>query len=267
MIETTEIRKDLEFLIEKVQIHFESNAVIQNELISIKEFLELLHQVYSSFKRDYNELEKVNIGNYNNFDRFISKNSRLLTLHLGNQEDDSILPEMCLSLTIEEDSEGKINTYFNTMMNNNDNSSKQAEVKPEIWKGYLDFFEKYQPLFSFISHLILNPTVEDKKNNSLNIRLVPHLGSFINNIDAVVINLNCESSYTNYQIKLYVDFSSEEIKINYDKSKVLIDDEELTLLDNSIFDNVYENIRICRNNVNFERLESFNDEINHTKRK
>ncbi len=46
MIETTEIREDLEFLIETVQIYFESNAFNQDELISIKELLELLHQVY-----------------------------------------------------------------------------------------------------------------------------------------------------------------------------------------------------------------------------
>ena len=226
------------------RVDFDSDKAEVNyvDCISLLHLVSSFNKLYLSFKKEYEELEKLNLGknievlNFDKFD-FGKDNYRLLTIYI----DDPIITNHKDTLLYLREINGKIKSFVTNDANPFDKNYYCEDVilNDEVAKRYLDLFEKYSLLLEIYNHLKNNQLFGDGTNciftviDNYNSNLLEGLKTFKISIGSTYFN-------TEYYAELLINLG-ENFGIDYDNCKLVLDNEEL---DKANYDRLFENVFI-----------------------
>ena len=241
----------------------------EKDLVSLREYIEIIQKVYSSFKEEYEDIEKLNIGKYNNVLFYCdADDSKFLELQINEQEKDSIVPEdygyCCLIMG---ESKGTVYAYFrkDDMIGS---PSIDIKVDPEIIREYLRVFGKYYALFETFKEIIFGKCICSKHNQHLYLKTDTPNDSLIDDLDGIVINLFTDNFMSdNYSVELYVDLS-DGIKIDYEKSHTIENNTRYgkAYMQDGLLEDWLDDIKVDYHKLpNYKKLEELAKEKGKTK--
>ena len=234
-------------------IHNKNQEEIKKEeLISLKELAELIQNLYSKFKEEYNNLEKLDIGENNNIIHCdIEDDHKLLIMEINEQKEKSIVPNNFNILTLIGH-----NDEFQLYLKEDDMIDSKIitidNIDQKILKEYFDIFYKYYPLFKLYIDLYQNPSLVSNGSHYLHMDIDANADSLINNLNGIKFNIqNVNELGDNYIINLYIDLTNG-INIDYNKSEIIMNDskkdkKEFGYIE--ILNQAFENIRFNRSSL------------------
>ncbi len=258
--------KDIGKWIDKTVKTFIGND--EDNSILLYDFVSSYKNLYDQFKEEYDNLEKLNIGYYNNIIEYIDgKDFRMLSLQLNEQEEDSIVPGKEYNrLIIRERYDCKneaIEAYFVTGSTNDSKSKKLTGVNTDVLRGYLDLFGKYYPLFDLYRDINMGGCYNHSQ--SITFKIIGKNNSLINGLDSIEIFIS--SHYVmniNHSTLINVDLS-DGIKVNPSKSIAKIDDLEVLAFSNYILKPTLETalntIKVNRDYIRNYDLDKYSENI------
>lgn len=264
--ESIKMGNEIENWIKKIGDSFTSND--DDNSITLYNFVESYMKLYSDFKEEYESLEKLNIGEYNNVIEYIDNdNFRLLSLQLNEQEKDSIVPaEIYNRLIIQENYNSKngILAYFSTGSSKCNRVVPVTNVSSSILTGYLDLFGKYRQLFDFYRDIRLGGCF--LPNQSVTFRIDANNDSLINGLESIEVYI--ESKYV-FDIKRYMlintnypSWSIGSSMIDYYKCRTKFGDENFSdLFLHEEYENALKTIKINRAFLRNYNLDCDNENI------
>ena len=228
--------------------------VQEKDLISLKELATLIQNVYVNFKEEYNNLEKLDIGENNNVLYYgVDDKSRILYMQINEQGKKTIVPKRSRYLTFREVN-GKYDLYFqNTEIFCDDLKFDHIyNIDSNILNGYMDLFGKYYPIFKLYYDLHHNDSLASSRSQYLAMRMDTVNDSLINGLNGIEFNLQnfCEMG-NNFIVRLYVDLRNG-VNIDYNRSKIIVNDSVKKTGGfgyTEILDHVFKNIRFNRSKL------------------
>ena len=207
------------FDLEKEKVNYE-NAINLYKLVSS------FNKLYLSFKKKYDDLEKLQLGKdlqILNFDKFTISDEkyRILDIYINEPsicEYDYTILNIC-------EKNNHIYSFISNRINpfDKDFYKKNIKLDVDICKKYLDLFEKYQ---------LLLETYKQLKNkfvygDGINILCTKIDGDFLNKLTGFEISFGQGSFNTDYYVNLYLNLG-ENLNIDIDKSKIILDNQSIT---------------------------------------
>lgn len=223
------------FDIEKVDINLENTISLCNLVSSFNE-------LYLKFKKEYKEIEKIpECGNFNvlSFSKYECDNVNYRTMTI-DVYDDNIGYEKASLLYLNE-KDGMINCFVtNGVFNPMDEDYYREDLHLDSLqvKKYLDIYEKYQVLFETYRYFKNKFVFGDGTNvifSKIEENLVDGLNYFEIHYGSILMN-------TSYSVKLIINLG-ENFGIDYSKCEVIWDNEK-TLVDENVLDNLFNDTRI-----------------------
>lgn len=232
--------------LEKVNYLFTLDKEKDN-LITLEEFAVLLKNYYELFNREYEDLEKLDIGDNNNILEYRSDPDgfRALRMIINEQNEKTIVPKgkRC-NLTII-DVRGNVHGFFEDTVNIFTETEDIDDSYRDVLKSYIDLFGKYYPLFDLCRLIELNSLIYRYKDQYLNIIIDKHNGSLINGLDGIEFRINSFTEFGNkYAICIYVDLK-DDIKIDFNKSYIASSSDNVNN-DKSYITSINKNIDLDR---------------------
>ena len=207
-----------------------SKSFIDNDYdnsITLYEFASSYKRIYDEFKKEYDELEKLNIGYYNNVIEFIETDTyRMLSLQLNEQEEDSIVPgDEYNRFIIKELKDCKKDAVYGYFLTSSTSISKMEQLKrvdPEVLRGYLDLFGKYYPIFDLFRDMNLGGCRTNTQKIDFNINCTNN--SLINNLESMEMILQSDYIFnSDYTLLIHLDLS-DGVRIDSNKSIAKLED-------------------------------------------
>lgn len=221
------------FDIDKIEVDY-------NNTISLYNLVSSFNKLYLEFKKEYETLDKLELGEYIeivNFSKseFNQNKYRILRIYVQK-------PIICnhnnTILYLVEENEN-LSSFITNRKNDKDYRVIRENIKlnPVTIKKYLDLFEKYELLLETYNYL-KRQFVFGNGTDTLFTRIGDNLTSGL-----TYFKLEYGSSYINseYFIKLFINLGND-FGIDYDKSEIVLDsenkevDEELV---NKLLNNTY----------------------------
>ena len=222
----------------RVDFDINKEKINYDNCISLFELISSFNKLYVMFKKEYDELEKINFGNkitYCDFANYLfdGENYRCLLLYI-NEPTITKHPDTLLYLR---EIDGEIKPFVTNNRNIFDKKyyRDNIELDNEISKKYLDLFEKYSVLFDTYNLL---------KNNCLYGDGTFGIYSSIDNYKSNILNglknikISFGASYFNCEYFFNISYNlGEDFGIDYDNCSYIENDEE-----KSVFENEYDTI-------------------------
>jgi len=209
--------------------------------INLMHLVSSFNKLYLAFKKEYDELEKLDLGknievlSFVKFD-YEGDNYRYLALYIDNP----VITNHKDTFLYLREFNGEIKPFVTNNINPLDEKYYHDNVKldSDIVKRYLDLFEKYSLLLETYNHLKNSQIFGDGTNcifTFIDGNLLEGLRNF---------KLSFSSSYfdTEYYTEFLINLG-EKFGIDYDNCKLILDSEE-TFIDKASYDKIFENIFI-----------------------
>ena len=236
-----------------------SKTILANDedsYITLYNFVASYKKLYDEFKKEYEELEKINIGNENNIIELINGDTfRLLTIQLNEQEEDSIVPSSEFNrLSIMESKNDIISYFIGT-----NSKIKRLNVDEDILRGYLDLFSKYYPLFELYRDMKLGGC--NNFNQNITFKINAKNDSLINGLDNIEIYMEQQVILgATYNMLIHMDLS-KDIKIDYDKSIIKFIGAQVPTFLNDLYNLALNNTKIDRRNLRNYNLDKEEEKV------
>ena len=205
--------------------------------IVLYDFINSYQKLYQEFKEEYNNLDKLNIGENNNVIEYIDNGDfRLLSLQLNNQEVNSIVPSGEYNRLIIREIDGVVSAAFSNGASYNSKVEPLTgkNIDPRVLRDYLDLFGKYYPLFEIYRDSRLGGSIH--KSDTISFRIDAHNESLINGLDDMEVFIDTKNPLGgNYRILIHADLT-DGVKINYGRSIVKVDNTTIPIIPNQIID-------------------------------
>lgn len=206
----------------------EKESVNYNKTISLYDLVDIFNRLYLSFKKEYQQLDKLELGEGIEVKQFIKKsdeNYRHLLINISK----SVKEPTLIYFT---ECNNEIKSYITNAVNPSDKKyySQEVSLNKKNVKDYLELFEKYELLLYLYHHFQYGMIISDgthtlsTKINSENNIFSDNLKNFI--ISASINNYKKPSDF----IKLSVNLG-DSFGINYFDCKLVLSDEEINITD------------------------------------
>ena len=214
-----------------------------NDYISLYNLIKAFNKMHMAFKREYQELDKLDLGRVVEIDRFHKFNNasgepcRLLDMNIY-QPYMSGLSHTFLCLY---ECNGKTMPYITndiSCMSDNGYYRRKIKLNPRIVKKYLDLFESYE--------LVLNLYRSLKKNEIYSNGLISLSTNIDSNNDLFTDDMNSFSISIKFNIDDEINITvnlGEELRINTSESYIILNDEH-NALNNETGINILKNTLI-----------------------
>lgn len=204
-----------------------TNVLNNENSISLYDLINSFNKMYSSFKKEYEKLEKLDLGKDISFLGFTKKNNILRVLDMLVYRP-NIISDKYTHLYLREINGVSMPYITNEIGLHSDNGyyNKTIKLPAKVVKDYLDLFEKYELLFELYQHL-KNNTIFNNGNYLLYTR--------IDNINRNILD-NIESFKIVMDSNKYIEAGNHiDIKVNLGNSlSIDIADSSIRLGDISI---------------------------------
>ena len=228
----------VDFDIDKTEVNYAHS-------INLLQLVSSFNKLYLSFKKEYDELDKLNLGktievlsfgkfNYN------GDNYRNLTLYIDNP----IITNHENTILYLREINNEIKPFVTNDKLPSEKGYYQENVKlnKDIAKKYLDLFEKYHLLLETYNHLKNNRIFADGTNYiSTNIDNYDN-NNLLKGLRTFKITFGSTYFDTNYHVEFSINLG-ENFGIDYDSCKLFLDDEN-TFIDNANYDKIFEDVFI-----------------------
>lgn len=228
----------VDFDIDKAEVNYVDS-------INLLHLVSSFNKLYLSFKKEYDELDKLNLGktievlSFGKFD-YNGDNYRTLILYIDNP----IITSHKDTILYLREINDEIKSFVTNNINPFDKKYYRENVKlnNDIAKKYLDLFEKYSLLLEIYNHLKNNQIFGDGTNciftviDNYNSNLLEGLRTF---------KLSFGSAYfdTEYYAELLINLG-DNFGLDYDNCKLILDCENIKLDEEvcrKVLNNVYLN--------------------------
>ena len=226
----------------RVGFDVDKTEVNYDDSINLWQFVSSFNKLYLSFKKEYDELEKLNLGKSIealHFRKFDSDNDKYRVL-IAYIEEPTITKHEDTVLYLREIN-GEMKPFVTNDKNPFDKSyyCENVTLNNDVAKKYLDLFEKYSLLLETYKYLRNNQIFGDGTNyiftsfDNYNSNLLEGLN---------YIKLSIGSSYfdTEYFVEFLINLG-ENFGIDYDNCKMVLDCEKPTV-DNASYDRVIKSV-------------------------
>lgn len=211
--------------------------------ISLYDLLYAFNKMYRAFKKEYNELEKPDIGklyDFVSFDRYDdmegfraltgdNQYKRSLLLYVDNSK---LYNGRDIDMTIVEHGD---EIFANLFPCDDPLKIKHVILDKELYTKYLDFFEKYSLLLEIFSYIRCSTIYGDGCYSlfiNLNETSIPRFNTDIKSIKVHFGSTFFMSPGDHITIMLKPD---EELHVDLENSRILIDDEEIDATEEDYF--------------------------------
>lgn len=191
--------------------------------ISIYNLVNSFNKLYIPFKKEYEKLDKLSLGNYIeilNYNKFNlgEDNYRMLVINI---EEPIICNTYDTTLYI---CEKNSNEIYSFVINKNNYPDERTEIKldKEKCKNYLDLFDKYKLLLDTYK-ILNNGFIFGNGTDTLSTRINGKLLEEIKNFE---ISFGQNSISTSDFVKLFIDLD-KTINIDINNCKIILDDKKI----------------------------------------
>ncbi len=227
-------------------VGFDSEKVEVNyaDSISLLHLISSFNKLYLSFKKEYEELEKLNLGknievlSFEKFD-FGKDNYRLLTIYI----DSPTITNHKDTLLYLREINGEIKSFVTNNANPFDKNyyCEGVILNDDVAKRYLDLFEKYRLLLEIYNHLKNNQLFGDGTNYILTV-IDDYDSNLLEGLKAIKISIGSVYFNTEYYAEFLISLG-ENFGIDYDNCRLVLDSKEASS-DNANYDKVLEKVFI-----------------------
>jgi len=228
----------LDFDLDKVEVNYDN-------CISLFELVSSFNKLYILFKKEYEQLEKMNLGRkikIISFEKFSlgDKDYRNLILYI----DEPIITDRTDTILYLREINGKMKPFVTNCLFYTDKKEyyDNIDLDETIAKKYLDLFEKYSLLIDTYNDL-KNKKVFGDGTFSMYIVIDEYNGDLLEGINKIKISLGCSYLNGGYFINLAINLG-ENFGIDYDNCKFYLDNENVSIAAEEyekIFNKVYVN--------------------------
>lgn len=234
-------------VIDRSELRYLINKNISKEIdcsnsINFYQLVELFNKQYLHFKKDYEKLEKIDFGEYIQFFNFVkTETSRYLGIYISSPNNDICDKGDTILYLLEENS--AICSYITNDINpfDKDYYWEKVQLDNNLLKKYLDFVEKYE-LFLSGYYSLENKFIYGDGTTVLSSKIN---GDIFNKLE--MFELHFGNLYFNTEDFINVFFKlGEEFIIDYDSSKVILEQKEILENKKEVIDNLINNLFINR---------------------
>lgn len=207
--------------------------------INFYKLVELFNKQYIIFKKEYEKLEKINFGEYIRFFNFgVSGSDRYLGIYIsGLNKEISDKYDSTILYLFEEN--GTINSYITNDINPFSKEYYREEIRFDnnLLKNYLDFVQKYN-LFLESYYDLKNKFIYGDGTTVLFSRINGEIFEELKTFE-----LSFGNVYFNSEDNINVIFNlGENFSIDYDVSKVVLEQEEVKEAKKESIDKLVNNL-------------------------
>ena len=239
----------------RVDFDIDKTKVICDDSVSLLHLVSSFNELYLLFKKDYEELEKLELGKYievQSFNKFSfdKDNYRNLILYI----DKPTITKRGNTILYLREINSEIKPFVTNDINPCDKSyyREDIELNNEIVKKYLDLFEKYSLVLNTYNYLKNNQIFGDGTN---------YIFTFMDNcrsnllegLSKFKIYFGSDYFNTEYFVDLAINLGSD-FGIDYDNCRLILDGENI-LVDmndyNKIMSDIYVNKKYTKERKKF----------------
>jgi len=227
----------VDFDIDKIEVNY-------NDSISLLHLVSSFNKLYLSFKKEYDNLEKLDLGKsievlrFSKFD-YNKDNYRNLTIYI----DEPTITKHGNTILYITEINNEIKPFVTNDRNPFDKNYYREDIKlnNDIAKKYLDLFEKYSLLLNTYNYLKNSQIFGDGINciftviDNYNSNLLEGLNKFQISFGSAYFN-------TQYFVELLINLG-DNFGIDYNSGKLIIDGED-TLIEKKDYDKILANIYV-----------------------
>lgn len=213
------------FDIDKIEVDYDNT-------ISLYNLVNSFNKLYLSFKKEYETLGELKLGEYIDVVDFIKGEEnqnkyRILIIYITK-------PNICnysdTTLYLMEKEE-KLSSFVVNRKSSFDktNYKKNIDLDPIKIKKYLDLFEKYELLLETYTYL-KNKFVFGDGTNTISTRIGE---SILEGLNYFCLEYGSLYLNTEYFIKLFINLGND-FKVDYDKSEIFLDSENKEVDEESV---------------------------------
>lgn len=234
--------------------------------VSLYDYMSSIVEVYKAFKEEYDDLEKLDIGNHIEFVNYKEEyNYRALVLRIYNFRETSLISNGEYHLHIIEHALGKnlqplVCAYLTDEDNNEVVHSKVNEAKYNVLGGYIDLFSKYAPLFRIYMLQLYDYDNEVIKNKGIHGKITLNAPyGILNRLSGVTLKLGDFCRFNTLDVSYHINDNDMSIDKTY---SILVNGNGVRI--NNI-DEVLKSIQIDRDLISlYDVLNVLSKEHNKT---
>lgn len=242
----------------KVDFDIDSETVNYDDSISLLKMVSSFNKLYSSFKKEYDELPKLNLGehvevlNYANYS-FDNDDYRTLFFYV---EKPTMTNHSYTYLYLRE-----INDEIKPFVSNNKNVFDKKyyrhdiKLNNEIAKKYLDLFQKYELLLNSYQYFKNKLIFGDGTHCIITTIDNYHNSSLLEGLHQFKIFWGSAYFDTEYFIELPINLG-DNFGIDYDNCKIVLDGKEIKI-DKEEFDRILANVFVNEQYTKERKKQSF----------
>lgn len=228
----------------RVDFDIDKTEVNYNDSISLLHLVSSFNKLYVSFKKEYDKLEKLNLGKsvkvlrFGKFD-YNKDDYRNLLVYIDEptitKHGDTILYLMEIN--------GEIKPFVTNNINPFDKNYYREDVKlnNDIAKKYLDLFEKYSLLLNTYNYL-KNCQIFGDGTNCIFTVIDNYNSNLLEGLNKFKISFGSAYFNTEYFADLLINLG-DNFGIDYDGCKLILDGED-TSIEKKDYDKILENIYV-----------------------
>ena len=197
-----------------------ANIVINyDKCISLYDLIVSFNKMHSAFKKELDDLPKLDLGKEVRAMKFAKHESDMRYLELrvyGPYMVNRNYIFLCLREIL-----GKPLPYITNgqTIHSDDYFQETIKIPPKVVKGYLDLFDKYQLLFELYQHL-RNKKIFDDFTYSLQTGIDSQDDNFFDQMTSFIVKLDNDSTD---HIQIFVNLGDEELDVDLDESYINLD--------------------------------------------
>ncbi len=212
------------------RVDFDVEQVTANyaNSVSLLNLISSFNKLYLSFKEEYEQLEKLNLGKtieVLDFSKFNMNddNYRVLVFYINipkiTNHEETILYLREINGDIKPFVTNNINVFDKNYYKEN------ISLHEDIAKKYLDLFEKYKELLNAYNYL-KNSQILGDGTNSMFTTIDNYNSNLLEELKNFTISFGSEYFNTEYWVELSIKLGND-FGIDYDKSKIILDNQNI----------------------------------------
>ena len=205
------------------------NVKVNNEnSISILNFISSFNKLYVAFQKEYETLEKINLGEtveIDSFGKFTSNNDnyRTLILHI----DEPTITDWNYTTLYLREINGQIKPFITNNLSFLDKNyyRENIHIDEHLAKGYLDFFEKYDLLLKTFNYL-KNCQLFGDGTHYIFINIDEYEANLLKDLNKLYLSFGSAYFSTEYYGKLAFNLG-DNFGLDYANCKLVLDSKEI----------------------------------------